>query len=184
MQVFHLWHTLKHHHHHIHEHPNITINITPLPCTSARCNRPTIYIWASRVSALVGGWYKNTTRASYIGWRPTTLTWDYKTCHHHHHIQTPHTSTTTQCKWSICVSGWKGKHQCKLQWVMTTSVQVDYLHQLMEGKAPPAQVALVQSGVGHNNNTQPQPQPSPPLTRSRPAQVPLDWPMLQSRQLV
>ena len=69
--------TLKHHYH-VHQYSTTTIySYTTKHHTrwaSAKCDRTTIGICASRVFALVGGTKVYTTRASYAGSRPALST--------------------------------------------------------------------------------------------------------------
>ena len=79
-------------------------------------------------------------------------------------------------------------HQCKLQQVLTTTCASGVFSPVDGRKPPPVQGAKVrtasgQVGAGSRNNMQFQ-LPPPLLTRSGPAQVPLECPMQQSMQLV
>ena len=53
-----------------------------------------------------------------------------------------------KCKQSICASGWKEKHhQCKLQWVMTTTCASEVFAPVDGRKSPPVQSAKVSTST-------------------------------------
>ena len=114
---------------------------------------------------------------AFICWYITT-TYTY-VCNY---IPPPCTQTnTTQCKWSICVSGWKEKHhQCKLQRLIPPCVQVQCLRQMSRYKVQRYHRKLKWDAATTCNSNHHHHRPA----QAGSAQVPLECTIQQSLQLV